>query len=136
MLREMVKNGCKACVMEVSSHGLHQGRVSGIDYDIAAFTNLSATHLDYHKTIEEYAKAKKLLFDGLSSTGVAIVNNDDPWSKYMIQDCKAEIFTFGLQAGADLTASHITFESTGTAFQIEYQGRCIDFSGTYMGHSM
>src|SRR5699024_5912839 len=64
-MRRMVDSGSTHLVMEVSSHALDQQRVNGIPFDIAAFTNLSHDHLDYHKTVEGYAKAKKILFDGL-----------------------------------------------------------------------
>jgi UDP-N-acetylmuramoyl-L-alanyl-D-glutamate--2,6-diaminopimelate ligase len=80
-LREMVDQGCKAAVLEVSSHGLDQGRVDEIAFDIALFTNLYPDHLDYHKTMEEYAAAKAKLFEKLK--GVAIVNADSPWAHWM-----------------------------------------------------
>ena len=73
----MVRHKCKAAVMEVTSHALMQGRVAGINFDVALFTNLTQDHLDYHETMEHYAAAKKQLF--LSCPGVAILNADSPW---------------------------------------------------------
>ena len=91
MLREMVSQGCRSAVMEVSSHALDQGRVDQIDFDVAIFSNLTLDHLDYHETMEKYGNAKKLLFQGLGKmeskkkTGKwAIVNQDSPWTPRLI----------------------------------------------------
>lgn len=98
-MKKMVEAGCKYLVMEVSSHALHQGRVSGFDFEVAAFTNISHDHLDYHKTVEEYAKAKKILFDHLPESSFAVINHDDAYAGYMFDDCKAQIITFGEKDG-------------------------------------
>lgn len=88
-MKAMVDAGSEYLVMEVSSHALHQDRVAGIDFKVAAFTNLSHDHLDYHETLEEYAKAKKILFDNLPEESTAVVNIDDPQGLEMLKDCKA-----------------------------------------------
>jgi len=88
-MKNMVNAGSEFLVMEVSSHALHQQRVSGFDFEIAAFTNLSHDHLDYHRTMEQYADAKKLLFDGLRSSSTAVINADDPYGAHMIGNCNA-----------------------------------------------
>lgn len=88
-LSQMKTEGVKYVVMEVSSHALSQNRVSGIAFDIAAFTNLTHDHLDYHPTMEDYASAKKQLFQMLSTEGIAIVNGDDEYSEFMINDTNA-----------------------------------------------
>ena len=77
MMAEMVSAGNTHLVMEVSSHALDQGRVAGVDYAAAVFTNLTGEHLDYHKTMEQYLAAKRILFAGLKSGASAIVNADD-----------------------------------------------------------
>ncbi len=87
----MRENGVTHCVMEVSSHALHQHRVAGVD-----FTNLTGDHLDYHKTMEEYAAAKAMLFEGLGEDAVAVVNRDDRWSKRMREKCQASVSDFSL----------------------------------------
>jgi UDP-N-acetylmuramoyl-L-alanyl-D-glutamate--2,6-diaminopimelate ligase len=70
----------------------------------AAFTNLTLDHLDYHKTIQNYAKAKKMLFDNLQPDAIAVINNDDPFADYIIMDCKAKhIYRVGRQSDADYT---------------------------------
>lgn len=105
ILANMVKNNCKACVMEVSSHSLMQGRVNGLGYDRAGFTNLTQDHLDYHKTMENYFAAKRRLFDiYMRNNWQASVNVDDPFGRrlyeslgkkaisYSIVDDKADFF--------------------------------------------
>ena len=84
------KAGCKNVVMEVSSHALHQKRVQMIDFNGAIFTNITQDHLDYHETMDEYKKAKKILFDSLKKDAVAIYNGNDLSSKFMAKDCKAD----------------------------------------------
>lgn len=90
ILNKIIEAGCEYCVMEVSSHALHQKRVFGIEYDSAIFSNLTQDHLDYHKSMEEYAKSKKILFDNLDENSFSIVNLDDMYSVYMVQDTKAK----------------------------------------------
>lgn len=93
-----VEAGCRYFIMEVSSHALDQGRASGIDFEVAVFTNLTHDHLDYHKTLEQYAASKKLLFDGLSENATAIVNTDDVYGSYMISDTKATVWDLTLKS--------------------------------------
>lgn len=93
-MRTMVEANSEYLVMEVSSHALEQDRVNGFDFEVAAFTNLSHDHLDYHNTVEDYAAAKKLLFDGLPSTSTAITNIDDIRGHYMVADTKAAVNEF------------------------------------------
>lgn len=85
----MLEAGCVAGSMEVSSHSLDQGRVAGLRFKIAAFTNLTQDHLDYHGTMEVYAAAKATLFAMLPSDGVAVMNADDPASERMLAECPA-----------------------------------------------
>lgn len=73
--------GCKYIIMETSSQGLDGGRLNTIEFDYAIFTNLTQDHLDYHKTMENYAKAKRILFNQLKSTGTSILNFDDPYKE-------------------------------------------------------
>jgi UDP-N-acetylmuramoyl-L-alanyl-D-glutamate--2,6-diaminopimelate ligase len=85
MMHDHLTNGATHAIMEVSSHALSQGRVNGIDFDVAIFTNLTQDHLDYHKTMEDYFSAKAILFEKLlvesrKGNKFAILNNDDPWA--------------------------------------------------------
>ena len=101
LLSTMVKQGCEYAFMEVSSHAVVQHRIAGIQFAGAVFTNITHDHLDYHKTFDEYIKAKKGFFDSLSDDAFAIVNKDDKHGLVMIQNCKAEKRTFALQSVAD-----------------------------------
>lgn len=101
-MQAMVDAGSEYLVMEVSSHALHQARVGGFDFKVAAFTNLSHDHLDYHETIEDYASAKKLLFDNLIPESIAVVNMDDAQGSYMIQDTRAKISELSFSKNAQV----------------------------------
>ncbi|HVT81808.1 MAG TPA: UDP-N-acetylmuramoyl-L-alanyl-D-glutamate--2,6-diaminopimelate ligase [Phycisphaerae bacterium] len=94
LFSRMKANGVTHCVMEVSSHALHQHRVAGIDFAVGIFTNLTGDHLDYHKTMEEYAAAKAMLFEGLKEGAVAVINGDDKWAKRMIRGCAARVVRY------------------------------------------
>ncbi|MBC24056.1 MAG: UDP-N-acetylmuramoyl-L-alanyl-D-glutamate--2,6-diaminopimelate ligase [Phycisphaerae bacterium] len=96
ILSQCVDNGCRAAVMEVSSHGLQQQRTSALEFDVAIFTNLTGDHLDYHGSMEAYADAKALLFEQLDAGATAVVNADDPASQRMIRDTRADVLTYGL----------------------------------------
>lgn len=89
-MKTMVEAGSEYLVMEVSSHALDQHRVSGFDFEVAAFTNLSHDHLDYHETVDQYAISKKILFDNLPESSTAVVNIDDARGKEMLSDCNAQ----------------------------------------------
>ncbi len=101
LLAKMKEAGCTHVVMEVSSHALDQGRVNGLDFDVAIFTNLSHDHLGYHGTFLNYIKTKKILFDNLSKDAFALLNEDDPKSEQMSEHCKAQIKTYGLKSMSD-----------------------------------
>ncbi len=121
MLREMELAGCQAGVMETTSHALDQGRLAEIDFDVAVYTNLSLDHLDYHGTMEEYAAAKSLLFQGLKSTATVVSNADDPWQERVLGNTKANVLTYGIRNSADLTASDLHLSATGTQCTLTYQ---------------
>lgn len=101
LLSTMVGQGCSHCFMEVSSHALVQHRTSGLQFAGALFTNISHDHLDYHETFDAYIKAKKLLFDGLSSKAFALVNADDRRGAIMVQNTKADKNTYAVRSMAD-----------------------------------
>ena len=138
---EMVEAGCSGVVMEVSSHGLDQGRVCGVDFDLAVFTNLTQDHLDYHQTMESYAKAKATLFSSLKSSSgkdknypkKAIINKDSPYASKMMEGVTVSILTYGLLEGADLRAEEIAFSPSGTECFIRYQDERIFFKSTLIG---
>ena len=116
LLAAMRENGCRACAMEVSSHALDQGRVAGVRFAGAAFTNLTRDHLDYHKDMDHYAAAKAKLFEMLDEDAVAVVNADDPWSDRMLVGCKARAVRFGFNEDADYRARDFALTSDGCKF--------------------
>ena len=111
---EMVRAGCGAAAMEVSSHALDQGRVRGVRFAAAVFTNLTRDHLDYHPTFEHYRDAKGKLFEMLSPKAVAALNADDPVSAHYAARTPARVLTYGLRGPADVTAAVelVTFHGT------------------------
>lgn len=131
LLKEMLLKGAKACALEVSSHGLDQGRVDEIRFRVGIFTNLYADHLDYHPTMEDYAKAKRKLFAKV--TDCAIFNADSPWSSFMREGCSAKILTFGLEQVADVQAKELQCNEKGTRFQVSYQGKTVPFQTPLIG---
>ncbi len=103
LLNDMVNEGCGYCFMEVSSIGMEQERVSGLDFKVGIFSNLTHDHLDYHKTFAEYLRCKKLFFDQLGPEAFAITNIDDRNGMVMMQNTKAQIVTCSCRSMADHT---------------------------------
>ena len=118
LLAQMVEQGAEYCIMEVSSHALDQGRVDGLDFHTAVFTNLTSDHLDYHHTRENYFAAKAKLFVGLSSQAHAVINADDVYGKKIFSKTKANILTYGIDENADVMARDIEMDLSGTKFKI------------------
>ncbi|MDE3057703.1 MAG: UDP-N-acetylmuramoyl-L-alanyl-D-glutamate--2,6-diaminopimelate ligase [Bacteroidota bacterium] len=130
---KMVVNGCTHVVMEISSHALQQERVFGIDFAAGVFTNLTQDHLDYHGTMENYFSAKKILFDGLTSSGWALVNADDAWSEKIVAGTHAKVLRYGTTGRADVKATNIMLSVQGTRFMIENDGEKIDIASPLVG---
>ncbi|HEY1687062.1 MAG TPA: UDP-N-acetylmuramoyl-L-alanyl-D-glutamate--2,6-diaminopimelate ligase [Tepidisphaeraceae bacterium] len=122
LLARMRDNGCRACAMEVSSHALDQNRVAGVRFAGAAFTNLTGDHLDYHKTMENYAAAKAKLFQSLDGDSVAVHNVDDPHWQRIVQDCKGRHISFGIRKKADYSAEDIEVTAQGSRFMLVTPG--------------
>ncbi|MDQ1265883.1 MAG: UDP-N-acetylmuramoyl-L-alanyl-D-glutamate--2,6-diaminopimelate ligase [Bacteroidota bacterium] len=117
----MRAKGITDLVMEVSSHALAQYRADGISFHSAIFTNLTHEHLDYHKTPEEYAKAKKRLFEMLSPDGIAIVNGDDKYGDFMLEGCRSELkFKLGRSQDNDIRITDEKFDLNGISFSIRF----------------
>lgn len=142
MLREMVIQGCRNAVMEVTSHALDQNRVDQIDFDTVVFTNLSLDHLDYHLTMENYFKTKCKLFTSLNIAKIkachpkgkiAIINTDSPWSKTLLEQCHSKIITYGIDSHADLRAENISLSSSGTTLTLNYLNQQITFTWPLVG---
>ena len=118
LLAEMRARSMDAVVMEVSSHALDQGRVAGIEFDTAVFTNLTQDHLDYHKTMENYARAKARLFDLVSEAGTkagktAVLNADDAASATMRAHTRCPVISYGVESKADLAVRDVHLAQDG-----------------------
>ena len=116
MLREMVDRSCTAAVMEVSSHALALRRVDGIEFAAAVFTNLTRDHLDFHHDMEEYASAKRRLFEILPDAAPGVVNADDPAAPGFCRAAKRPV-TYALRTAADVTAHDVSLTLNGLAFE-------------------
>jgi UDP-N-acetylmuramoyl-L-alanyl-D-glutamate--2,6-diaminopimelate ligase len=130
LLSQMADAGCKAAVMEVSSHALAQERTRGLEWDVAVFTNLTQDHLDFHETMEDYFEAKACLFTGLKNqpnkkAAAAVINLDDRYGEQLVGRIKDEVtlITYGVSARADFRASNYRAEFGGTSFQLDARGK-------------
>lgn len=116
MFSKMKKAGCEYVIMEVSSHALDQKRICGVTFDVAMFTNLTQDHLDYHKTMDSYMRAKQKLFKMCKT---AIVNYDDAYTSKLCEGVKADIVTYSAESNdATYTAKGIGYKADGVDFDI------------------
>lgn len=121
LMREMVDEGCEYCFMEVSSIGMEQERVTGLDFNIGIFSNLTHDHLDYHKTFAEYLRCKKLFFDRLPAGAYAVTNADDRNGMVMVQNTAAKVVTYSCRGIADHTCRIV--EESFDGMQLRIDGR-------------
>jgi len=133
LMSEMVAEGCKYCVMEVSSHSLELYRAHGINFDFAVFTNLTSDHMDFHKTKENYLAAKKILFDGLNENAKIVFNKDDENYKALLKDSPAEKYSYGLNDEADFRIGNIDFDFGGTRFAVLHNGEKYELKTRLVG---
>lgn len=136
LLREMVDSDCEYCFMEVSSHAIHQHRVTGIHFAGAVFTNITHDHLDYHKTFNEYIKAKKGLFDALPSSAFALINNDDHHGETMHQNTRARVRSYGLKTMVDYKAKVLENQFTGLHLLIDNKDFYSKIVGTFNAYNL
>lgn len=120
LLDKMVKAGCKYAVMEVSSFGLVQHRIGPTHFDMGIFTNLTQDHLDYHKTMENYYQAKKMMFD---ECDYALINTDDEYGRRIFSEISCKKERYGISSEADYYADAIKIKSDGTSFWYCYNGK-------------
>jgi len=118
-LAEMLKAGCDYVFMEVSSHAVDQKRIAGLQFAGGIFTNLTHDHLDYHKTFDNYLKAKKEFFDSLPGSAFALVNNDDKNGKVMVQNCRASKYSFSTKGLADFRCTVLEQDFSGMSLRIQ-----------------
>ena len=122
MMNQAYNEGCTVFVMEVSSQGIGYGRVKGFEFDMALFTNLTQDHLDYHKTMENYALAKQQLFKQLKDNHPAIVNDDDEYKDYFLLD-KNKNITYGYSEGSTYQLLTNDMSLKGTHYTFKYDGK-------------
>ena len=123
-LASVAKRGGKSCVMEVSSHALALGRVEGVSFDMAVFTNLTQDHLDFHSTLENYAAAKRKLFESIEpksskpySRG-CVINGMDPFGARMAEASRVQVLTYRVQGPADVYAKQVQSDASGSRFEL------------------
>jgi UDP-N-acetylmuramoyl-L-alanyl-D-glutamate--2,6-diaminopimelate ligase len=117
LLDEMIRQGCKSAVMEVSSHALALKRVDGMRFAAGIFTNLTRDHLDFHEDMENYFLAKRRLFEMLPEDAPGIINLDDPRGSELVEVCRKPV-TFAIGRSADVTAGPLAITLSGLTFEV------------------
>ena len=128
ILNQMVQEDVTYCVMEVSSHALALGRVSGVEFDTAVFTNLTQDHLDFHKTFENYLQAKCKLFEQVSASNQvkgskgAVINIDDAYGHRVVEKTAAPTITYSTLGNGSLNASDVHMSTKMSQYTVNYNG--------------
>lgn len=136
LLNQMLSEGCTHAFMEVSSHACAQGRIEGLHFTGALFTNITHDHLDYHRTFESYIRAKKIFFDGLSSDAFAVVNVDDKRGMVMLQNTKARKYTYGIKKMADYRTKIVTNSLDGLELTIDNRNVWFRLIGDFNAYNL
>lgn len=136
LLGRMADEGCKYAFMEVSSHSVAQKRIGGLKFAGGIFTNLTRDHLDYHKTVENYLKAKKAFFDGLPKTAFALTNADDKNGMVMVQNTKAKVATYSLRTMADFKGKVLEDGFEGMLMDINNTEVNVQFIGRFNAYNL
>ncbi len=131
LLAQMAEAGCQYVFMEVSSHAIVQNRIGGLHFVGGIFTNITRDHLDYHKTFENYIKAKKLFFDRLPKDAFAITNVDDKNGMVMVQNTRAKVKTYSVQQVADFKAKILECHFEGMYLEINGREVGVQFIGKF-----
>lgn len=136
LLSQMLNNQCEYVFMEVSSHAVSQHRINGIHFTAGVFSNLTHDHLDYHGNFENYLKAKKMFFDQLPPTAVAISNIDDKNGAVMLQNTKAKKITYALKTMANFKARIIENNFNGLLLNIDEQETYFRLAGEFNAYNL
>ncbi|MBL7891753.1 MAG: UDP-N-acetylmuramoyl-L-alanyl-D-glutamate--2,6-diaminopimelate ligase [Bacteroidia bacterium] len=136
LLKQMVERGCQYCFMEVSSHAVVQHRITGLSFAGAVFTNITHDHLDYHKTFDQYIKAKKEFFDQLGEDAFALVNKDDANGMVMLQNTKAKKKTYALKSNADFKCKIMENQFSGLLLNVDGSEVWTKLIGTFNAYNI
>jgi len=136
LIADMATEGCEYCFMEVSSHSVVQHRIAGLQFCGGIFSNLTHDHLDFHKTFDEYLKAKQLFFNGLPANAFALTNVDDRNGNIMTQNTKASVKTYSLRAMADFRCKILESHFDGTQLWLDGTEVWTNFIGEFNAYNL
>lgn len=136
LLNEMIEAGCEYCFMEVSSHAIAQGRISGLHFEGGVFTNITQDHLDYHNTFAEYRDVKKSFFDLLPKSAFALTNKDDKNGMKMLEGTKADKTTYALKSLADYKCRVLENQFEGMLLNINKVDVWVKLIGDFNAYNM
>ena len=136
LLKQMVDEGCEFAFMEVSSHAIDQKRIAGLEFAGGLFSNITHDHLDYHKTFDEYIKAKKAFFDALPTTAFAITNVDDKRGNVMLQNSAAKKYSYSLKTVADFKGKILENSLTGLIMTVNDQEVIFRLIGEFNAYNL
>jgi UDP-N-acetylmuramoyl-L-alanyl-D-glutamate--2,6-diaminopimelate ligase len=136
IMKDMADAGCQYVFMEVSSHALAQQRIAGLSFDGGIFSNITHDHLDYHKSFEEYLKAKKLFFDNMPAGSFSLINTDDRNGKVMAQNTKSTVSYYGIRSMADFKGRIIESHFNGMLLNIDNIELWTKFIGEFNAYNL
>ena len=136
LLSEMVLAGCEYCFMEVSSHAIHQNRVSSLVFEGGIFTNITHEHIDYHKDFKEYISVKKRFFNNLKTSAFALTNKDDKNGNVMISNTKARKITYSLKSMADYKCKVLESRLDGMLLNIQNHEIWVKIIGEFNAYNL
>ncbi len=132
-LAKMRENKIKFAIMEISSHALEQNRVINIGFSCAVFTNMTQDHLDYHRTLEDYFKAKAKLFSLLKENGKAVINVDDEYGRKLAQGLRGKSLSYAIKTPSDITVEIHNMDTNGSDFEVRFPGGRLDIHTKLIG---
>lgn len=136
LLQKMVNAGCEYCFMEVSSHAVVQKRVAGLQFAGGIFTNITRDHLDYHKTFDNYLRAKKGFFDQLDENAFALINSDDRNGRIMVQNTRARVKSYAVKNVADYKGKILENTFSGLLMNIDGNDILCSLVGSFNGYNL
>ena len=136
LLGRMADEGCKYVFMEVSSHAIHQKRISGLRFAGGIFTNLTRDHMDYHKTVENYLKAKKKFFDDMPKNAFSLTNLDDKNGLVMTQNTRSKVYTYSLRSLSDFKGRILESHFDGMLLDFNNKELFVQFIGRFNAYNL